>query len=195
MFKKILVSFVFLGVVLQFNTFAQKYVIDASHSAVLMKVQRFGVVNVVGRFGEVSGIMEFHADEPEKSQMNITVTVDSYTANNPGGEESARGPAFLDGASHPTLNFALTRLDKTEQGWKAMGNLTIKGVTKQVQLDAELIGPKMDLPTQKQSIALSGVIKINRLDYGVGPDRKLPDGTDIIGNEVTIMLEVLGIAQ
>lgn len=184
-----------LGLLMPFNTSAQKYVIDESHSAVLMKVQRFGVVNVIGRFGSVSGIMEYHPEELERSQINIAVTVDSYTANNPGGEESARGEAFLDGANHPTLNFALTKLNKTEEGWQALGNLTIKGVTKEVEIDADLIGPKMDLPTQKQSIALSGVIKINRLDFGVGPDRNLPDGTEIIGNEVTIMLEILGIAQ
>ena len=184
-----------LGLSVQTFSYAQKYVIDASHSAVLMKVQRFGVVNVVGRFGEVTGLMEFYADEPERSQMNITVTVDSYTANNPGGEESARGPAFLDGANHPNINFALTKLNKLETGWQALGNLTIKGITKEVELKADMVGPKMDLPTQKQSIALSGTIKINRLDFGVGPDKTLPDGTEIIGNEVTIMLELLGIAQ
>jgi len=174
---------------------AQEYTIDGSHSAVLMKVQRFGVVNVVGRFGDVQGSLHYNPEAVADTKINISVTVDSYTANNPGGEESARGPAFLDAANHPNLFFTLTNAEEKDGGLYLTGDLTIRGVTQSIEFPAKIIGPAVDLPTRKQSIALSGTMIINRLDFGVGPDRTLPDGREIIGNKVQIDLEILGIAN
>lgn len=174
---------------------SQNYTIDQSHSAVLMKVQRFGVVSVIGRFGEIEGQISYNSDDIENTKGSITVTVDSYTANNPGGEESAKGPAFLDGGNHPNLTLVFKSVKKQETGFEITADLTIKGTTNEISFLANIIGPKMDLPTQKKSIALSGVMNIKRLDYGVGPDRNLPDGTEIIGNDVSIMMEFLAIEQ
>lgn len=193
--KTIFFSLITLALFFHTDLISQEYIIDASHSAVLMKVQRFGVVNVVGRFGDVSGTMQFNPDDLSKTKIDISVSVDSYTANNPGGEESAMSPAFLDAANHPTLSFTLTQAIENDGNPYVLGNITIHGVTKEVEFPVTFIGPALDLPTRKQSIALSCTIIINRLDFGVGPDRSLPDGTEIIGNRVEIELEILGIAK
>ncbi len=179
----------------QSELFSQEYTIDSGHSAVLMKVQRFGVVHVVGRFGDVAGSLTYDPKDLSKTGVEIQVQVDSYSANNPGGEESARGPAFLDAANHPVLSFSLTKTLQKEDKTILVGDLSIHGVTREVEFPATFTGPATDLPTRKQSIALSGIMVINRLDYGVGPDRNLPDGTEIIGNRVEITLEILGIAK
>lgn len=173
---------------------AQDFAIDASHSTVLMKVQRFGVVNVVGRFGDIKGTITQDSSTQLLNALTISVTVDSYTANNAGGEASAKGEAFLDGANHPELHFVMVKYEKREGVGYITGDLTIRGVKRSIEFPAQIIGPKMDLPTRKQSVALSGKITINRLDFGVGPDRNLPDGTEIISNKVEIELEILGIA-
>jgi polyisoprenoid-binding protein YceI len=174
---------------------AQEYTIDPGHSTVLMKVQRFGVVNVIGRFGDISGTIVYTTEDIAATSININVATDSYTANNIGGENSAMGPAFLDAANFPTLSFEATNVEVAKNGYLITGNLTVHGVTKEIQFEGNIIGPLMDLPTQKQSIALSGTIFIDRLDYGVGPNRTLPDGREIIGNRVEIHLEILAIAS
>lgn len=193
--KTIFLSLITLALFFQTYLNSQEYTIDASHSAVLMKVQRFGVVNVVGRFGDVTGTMLYNPDDFSKTQIDITVGVDSYTANNPGGEESAKGPTFLDAANHPSLSFTLTKTFQKDGNPYVLGNITVHGVAKEVEFPVTFIGPSLDLPTRKQSIALSCTIIINRLDFGVGPDRTLPNGTEIISNRVQIDLEILGIAN
>ncbi len=173
---------------------AQTYEIDKGHSAVLMKVQRFGVVNVIGRFGEIAGTIHYNTDEVSETTIHIDVETDSYRANNLAGETSAMSPAFLDSAAYPTLSFIASGVIAMDDGMEVTGNLTVHGVTKEIKFIANIIGPLVDLPTRKPSIALQGTIWINRLDYGVGPDRTLPDGREIIGNKVQIDLEILGIA-
>lgn len=92
--KTIFLSLITLALFFQTYLNSQEYTIDASHSAVLMKVQRFGVVNVVGRFGDVSGTMQFDPDDLSKTQIDITVGVDSYTANNPGEKSLPKARLF-----------------------------------------------------------------------------------------------------
>jgi len=173
---------------------AQSFEIDKGHSAVLMKVQRFGVVNVIGRFGEIAGTIHYNSDEISGTSINISAETNSYRANNLAGETSAMSPAFLDAAAYPTLSFTASEVKSTDTGLEVTGNLTVHGVTKEIKFDGKIIGPLVDLPTRKQSVALQGTIWINRLDYGVGPDRNLPDGREIIGNKVQIDLEILAIA-
>lgn len=173
---------------------AQVYQIDPGHSTVLMQVQRFGVVNVVGRFGDIEGTINYNSDELASTEMNVRIGVKSYTANNPGGEESAKAATFLDAANHPDILFVLDSVEANDDSTLTVsGDLTIKGETRKVSFDASFIGPKLDLPTRKQSIAFSGELIINRLDFGVGPTRNLPDGTEIISNRVEISFEILAI--
>ena len=193
--KQILLTLALIATISFTSVNAQDYIIDQSHSAVLMKVQRFGVVNVIGRFGEIDGKISYDAENAAATSADISVTVNSYSANNVGGEVSAKGPAFLDGDNHPNLTLVFKNVEASDDKLKVTADLTIKGVTKEVSFDASVVGPKLDLPTQKQSIALNGLIEIQRLDFGVGPDRTLPDGTEIIGNKVSIMMEFLAIAE
>ena len=75
------------------------------------------------------------------------------------------------------------------------GDLSIHGVTKEVSFPFTLIGPVIDMPTQKMSIAIIAELTVNRQEYGVNFDRKLPSGESFIGNMVTINLNVLAVAE
>lgn len=187
--------FILSLMILPATSVSQEYIIDAGHSAVMMKVQRFGLVNVIGRFGDVEGIITYNPDDTSMTKIDISVKTESYTANNPAGETSVLSSAFLDSENHPYISFTLINTGQTDENVHFTGNLIIHGVSKSVDFDAKIIGPLLDLPTRKQSIALSGVLVINRLDFGVGPDHTLPDGREIIGNRVEISFEILGISQ
>ncbi len=170
---------------------SQKYIIDPGHSSVQIRVERFGVVDVVGRFKDVSGNISYNADDPSKTTAEAVIKVASYDANNAGGEDAVKSKAFLDAETYPEISFK----SKGATSDILSGDLTIHGVTKEVQLPYTIKGPLLDLPTRKQSIAANASITINRQDYDVAFDRALPNGIKIVGNDVEITLTILAIAE
>ncbi|CAN5425003.1 YceI family protein [soil metagenome] len=173
---------------------AQRYTIDPSHTAVTSKVLRFGVVKVVGRFTAVSGIINFNVGNPAITTADIVIRTDSYIANNAGGEDAVKSPTFLDAKSFPEIKMTVKRLTKNGQQFIVLASLTIHGVTKDVLFPASINGPLLDLPTQKQSIGISGTLVINRDDFGIKMSGRLPSGNDVIGKEVEIEINALAIA-
>ena len=174
---------------------AQSYTIDSGHSTVQIKVERFGVVDVVGRFKDVSGSITFNKDDVLKTNANATIKVDSYDANNVGGENAVKSKAYLDAESYPEISFKGAKMTQKNGNKYLVGYLTVHGVTKTIELPYTIKGPMMDLPTQKQSIAFNSSITINRQDYGISFNRQLPNGTKLIGDEVKITLIILAIAE
>lgn len=174
---------------------AQNFKIDPSHSSVQIEVERFGVVDVVGRFKDVQGTISYSADDVSKTSANAVINVNSYDANNKGGEEAVKSIAFLDAANYPEITFqSKAAIEKEGQNY-LLGELTIHGVTNEIELPYKIKGPLLDLPTQKQSIAFSASITINRQDYDVKFNRQLPNGTKLVADEVEITLTVLAIAE
>lgn len=174
---------------------AQTYKIDSGHSSVQIQVERFGVVDVVGRFKDVQGDIQYNAEDIGKTSASAVITVESYDANNEGGENAVKSAAFLDAASYPEISFKGISATVKDGKNYLKGNLTIHGVSNEIELPFSIKGPMLDLPTQKQSIAFQAWITINRQDYGVSFDRQLPNGTKIVGNDVKITLNILAIAE
>ena len=163
---------------------AQKYTIDPGHSTVQIQVERFGVVDVVGRFKDVSGSFLYDANDINKT-----------TAKAVGGEDAVKSKAFLDVSAFPEITFMGAQVAQKEDGDYLIGDLTIHGISNLIELPFTIKGPLLDLPTQKESIAFTASITINRQDYGISFDRKLPNGTSLVGNEVKITLIILAIAE
>lgn len=190
------ITLALLGLVLfSQQIISQNYKIDAGHSLVQIQVERFGVIDVVGRFNDVSGTITFDKTNVSKTSANTIIKVDSYNANNKAGEGAVKSKAFLDAESYPEITFKSTNTITKSGVSYLVGDLTIHGQTKQIELPFSIKGPLLDLPTRKQSIAFEASITINRQDYGVSFDRKLPNGTMIIGNDVKITLLILAIAE
>ena len=173
----------------------QTYIIDAGHSTVTSSVQRFGAVNVIGRFKDVQGEIIYQQADINSTKAEVVIKVDSYDANNAGGEEAVKSEAFLNASAYPEINFSISSIEQTDKGGIATGNLTIHGTTNEVKFPFTVVGPVIDPPTRKQSIAIQGSLIINRQDYGVSFDRKFPDGTEVVSNMVKIDLNVLAIAK
>ncbi|WP_394749253.1 YceI family protein [Spongiimicrobium salis] len=188
---------IFIPVLLFFSSIlsAQNYAIDSGHSTVQIQVDRFGVVDVVGRFKAISGTIAYDADAPDKTMANAIIQVDSYDANNAGGEAAVKSKAFLDAATYPEIRFSAKETMVKDGKQYFRGDLTIHGITKEVQLPFSIKGPLLDLPTKKQSIAFTSSITINRQDFGIRFNAKLPSGTSIVGDEVKITLIILALAE
>ena len=174
---------------------AQNYKIDSGHSSVQIQVERFGVVDVSGRFKDVSGTISYDAKDISKTNASAVIKVDSYDANNKGGEDAVKSSAFLDAVSYPEISFkSLSTIVKDGKNY-LKGNLTIHGVTQEIELPFTIKGPLLDLPTRKQSIAFNASITINRQDYAIAFDRKLPNGTSLVSNNIKISLIILALAE
>jgi len=170
------------------------YIIDPGHTAVTIQVKRFGVVEVLGRFSDVSGVVKFDPEDLSGTIANVVIGVKSYSANNSGGEDAVMSPAFLDVANYSEITFN-SKEAYSENGKNYLkGELTVHGTTKEILLPYEITGPMLDLPTQKQSIGIKANLEINRKDYGISFDRTTPDGAEIVGNKIKILLNVLAIS-
>lgn len=180
---------------LLFNVQSQSYTVDAGHSSFQSKVIRFGVVPVVGRFNDVSGSITYDPENIEATNANLVIKVASYTANSTGGEDAVKSAAFMDAASYPEMTFSLVSLSGSGDNLTAKGTLEIHGTKKEIECPVKIVGPMLDLPTRKQSIGITGNLIIDRTEYGVGKEMKLPNGNVIIGNEVAIDFVILGIAD
>ncbi|MBT8257622.1 MAG: YceI family protein [Bacteroidia bacterium] len=192
---KILILSVIALITFQSELIAQTYKIDTGHSSVQINIERFGVIDVVGRFKDVQGSITYNTENPSGTIANSVIKVDSYDANNIGGEEAVKSPAFLDAAKFAEITFQSKATKEEEGQMYLIGDLTIHGVTNEIALPFAIKGPLIDLPTQKMSIAFSAKTTINRQDYGVSFNRQLPNGTKIVGDEVDITLTVLAIEE
>lgn len=190
--KKLLLAFILFVTT---ASVAQKYTIDNSHTAITTKVMRFGVVKVVGRFNTVSGSVSYNPANSGATSAEIMIKTDSYTANNVEGEKAVKSLAFLDVTTYPEIKFVVKSLKQVDKSFTATGELTLHGVTKEISFPVSIVGPSADLPTGKQSIGISAVLKINRQDYGISMARKMPNGQDVIGNDVEIEINALALAQ
>jgi polyisoprenoid-binding protein YceI len=193
--KKLMMSVLSFLLCVIMQAEAQTYKVDPAHTAVTTKVLRFGVVNVVGRFNQVSGSITFNPSDLGATEGELVIVTDSYTANNTEGENAVKGPPFLDVKTYPEMKFQVTKLTKSGTGYVVEGSLTLHGTTKSISFPVTINGPFVDPPTGKQSIGISGALTINRQDYGVKMARKLPDGRDLVGNDVAIEINLLAIAQ
>lgn len=175
--------------------FAQKYKVDPGHTAFTTKVIRFGVLPVLGRFNEVSGEVIYDIANPEATKASIIIKVNSYSANNTGGEDAVKSEAFLDAKKFPEIKFILNSLMKVGNQMMAKGTLELHGTAREIECPVMITGPMTDLPTRKQSIGISGNLTVNRVEYGVGAEMKLPNDTEIIGNDVVIEFLILALSE
>lgn len=174
---------------------SQTYTIDASHSNVQINVERFGVVDVSGRFKAVSGSITYDETNTLNTKASATILVESYDANNIGGESAVKSKVFLDVENFPEIKFESKEVIVKDDQHFLRGELTIHGITNLIELPYVIKGPSLDLPTQKNSIAFKASITIDRQNYGISFDRKLPNGISIVGNEIDITLMILAIAE
>lgn len=179
---------------ISFSSYSQKFIIDPGHTAVTSKVQRFSMVDVVGRFNEVEGFISYNSNDLTQLSAEVTIKTTSYKSNNLGGEDAVKSAAFLDVANFPEMTFKSTRVIANGELLTMTGNLTIHGVTKEVTFPFTFLKPFKD-PTRDNTVAAKASLSINRQDFGITFSRKLPNGKEFIGNEVYIELNILAIEQ
>jgi polyisoprenoid-binding protein YceI len=159
--------------------------IDPAHTTVGFTVRHMGISNVHGRFTKVSGTANIDDSDITKSTVNATIDIASVNTGNDSRDNDLRSPNYFDAAQFPTMTFKSKSVSKNgDNKLKIVGDLTIKGVTKEVTLDVD--GPSAPIkmgPSQRRG--LSATTSINRKDFGVGA--KTPSA--MIGEEIKIQID------
>jgi polyisoprenoid-binding protein YceI len=174
---------------------AAAYVIDPDHSQVLFKVKHMGISTVTGRFDLIEGSYTFDDADISKSSVETTITTASINTNKQKRDDHLKSPDFLDVAKNPTITFKSKEVKKGDgDDFIIVGDLTINGVTKQVELDAEYGGKAQD-PMGNERTAFTAETKIDRKDFGITWNKTLDSGGLVVGDDVKIELEVEGIRK
>lgn len=167
------------------------YNADLSHTSVTWRVKHLGLSYYTARFTRIASTVVLDAAKPEKSQLSVTIDANSVRTDFPFPEKEdfdkvVGGDArFLDGGKFPEIKFVATSIAPTgPKTGRISGNLTLRGVTRPIVLDATFNGsmaPNPMMKTQKIGVSARGTIK--RTDFG------MTFGTQFLGDEVELQIE------
>ncbi len=180
----------FLGVVVLCGSAlaADEYKIDPVHSAVAFSVKHMVVNTVHGRFNDWSGQILYDDKDLSRSSVNVVIKTASINTDNSQRDGHLKSPDFLDVQKYPEITFQSKSVEKTKDGFVAHGVLTIRGVSKNVDLPFKLNGP-----ISVGGAGLLGAeasVTINRQDFGVSWSKSLDGGGLVVANDVKIEINV-----
>lgn len=163
--------------------------IDPSHSTIGFAVKHLMISTVRGRFADFSGTITVNEAEPAKSTVSVTIQAGSIDTRAEQRDAHLRSPDFFDAEQHPTLTFVSKRVEGNPAGsFKVIGDLTIRGVTHEVALDATFDGTGKD-PWGNERRAFSAQAKINREQFGLTWNQALEAGGLLVSPDVKIEVE------
>ena len=167
------------------------YQIDPRHSSAQFAVTHLMISTVRGEFHGVTGAVVVDDSDVAKSSVDVTIDATTVDTREPDRDKHLKSADFFDVANHPAITFKSTKVEAAEPGkLKVSGDLTIRGVTKQVVLDVTVPKSPIKDPWGQQRTAVSGTTKINRQDFGVAWNKSLDSGGVVVGDSVDINLDV-----
>ncbi len=170
-----------------------KWVLDPVHSELVFKVKHMMISNVKGEFKEFN--VEVNGEDIETASVKATINAASINTNNADRDNHLKGEDFFDAAKFPEITFVSKSFDKEDDDeFLLTGDLTIKGISKEVKLDVEFGGIGKDpWGNEKAGYTVSG--KINRKDWGLNWNAALETGGVLVSDEVKFTAEVQFVKQ
>ncbi len=167
---------------------AGRWSVDAPRSSVTFAVKHMMLATVNGRFHEFDGVLEVGSGAPRATGVVKALSIDT---NEPVRDEHLRSsPDFFDVERYPRIDFSSTQIDDLDGGrFRILGGLTIRGVTREIVLDARLNGTGHEADGDERiELELRG--ELNRKDFGLTWNQALETGGALLGNRVKIALEI-----
>ena len=168
---------------------AEEWRIDPAHSAAQFAVKHMMVSTVRGHFGKMSGTVSFDAADPTAAKVVAEVDMASVDTRNAKRDDHLRSADFFSVEEFPTMKFESTKIEKAGAGLKMTGNLTLRGVTKEVVFDVE--GPAPPVASRRgMKTGASATTTISRNEFGMTWNRVIEAGGVTVGDEVQITIDV-----
>ncbi|GAA1817104.1 YceI family protein [Nesterenkonia flava] len=168
------------------------WILDAAHSEIGLTVRHAGISKVRAIFEEASATLNVGQDGA--ADVNATVKAASFNSKNADRDAHVRGEDFLDSEKNPDLTFVATGVTPAAEEFQVTGDLSIRGVTKQVTFDVEFGGQAVD-PFGATRAGFSASAVISRKEFGLTWNAALEAGGVLVGDKVTLDLEVAFVLQ
>lgn len=173
---------------------ADKFMIDKSHSSVEFAVSHMVVSKVKGNFDDFTGTILYDQADVTKSSIDVNIKTASINTRDEKRDDHLRNPDFFDAESFPEITFKSNRVEKSKDGFVAIGDLTMRGVTKEVSMPFSVAGVIAD-PWGNTRMGASATLTIDRQDYDVSFSKKLDNGGLVVGDNVDIEIEIEAIME
>lgn len=163
---------------------AGTYTLDPTHSKITWSVNHLGFSTYAGQFAGATGTLVLDPKAPAASRLDVTVKTDDVGTLNAALDKHLKAPDFLDTAKFPTATFRATRIVVTgEREADIHGELTLRGVTRPVTIEAEFNQAGVNPLDKTYTVGFDGEAKIRRSEFGVA--YALP----AVGDEVSLKIE------
>jgi polyisoprenoid-binding protein YceI len=160
------------------------YVLDPAHGKITWSVSHMGFSTYVGQFTDVSATLILDSANPAASKLDATVRTASAGTFSDGLDKHLKSADFFDVAKHPTASFQATSIRRTDaNSAEITGNLTLRGVTKPVVIQADFNQAGVNPVDKSYTVGFDGRAKIQRSDFGISY------GLPALGDEVTLHFE------
>nr|WP_133735695.1 YceI family protein [Halospina denitrificans] len=161
---------------------------DGQHQFIQFRISHLGFSTLYGRFNDFDGEFTYDAENPEDSSVEVTVDTASVDSNHSERDKHLRGEDFLYVSEYPKATFESTDVEMHDDDSATVtGDLTLRGVTKEIELDMELIKHGVD-PWENYRMGFEGTTTLTLDDFGI--PENLPEA-----DQVELMLSVEGIRQ
>ena len=166
---------------------------DPAHSAVGFRVRHLGITWVNGTFKQWTAELNYDPANPEAASVVAKIQTASVDTDNERRDNDLRSSSYLAADSFPEISFTSRKVERAGDGrLRIAGDLTLRGVTKPVVLDAE-VGGVLNTPRGRRT-AFSATTTIKRQDFGLTMNR-LMEGAQVVGDEVRITIDIEAIER
>jgi polyisoprenoid-binding protein YceI len=169
---------------------ANIYDIDPAHSSAQFSVRHLMISNVKGEFTKVKGTIVYDPNNLPASRIDAVIDATSISTRDEKRDGHLKSPDFFDVAKYPALTFKSKQIWKANNKIQAKGDLTLRGVTREVVLDIDGPTPAQKDPWGNLRVGATATTKLNRKDWGLTWNQALESGGVVVGDEVLITLDI-----
>ena len=166
------------------------YNFDKAHSSIGFRVKHMGLVDVPGYFRDFTGTVNYDAKDVTKSTVEFTAKTTSVDTGVAPRDNHLRTKDFFEVETFPELSFKSTKIEKKGKGLVLTGDFTMKGVTKSISFPFNVVGFLKDAKSGATRMGATAETVINRRDFGVNYGTNLPNGTPMLSDNITVILNI-----
>ncbi len=170
------------------------YKIDAAHSEILFKVKHLMITNVTGQFKNFEGTLTSDKEDLTDAAISFKADISSVDTRSEQRDAHLKSADFFDAEKFPEMKFTSTSFDKNGSEYVLRGDLTIRDVTKPVELKAEYNGEVVD-PWGQTKLGFEADGKIKRKEFGLGWDAVTEAGGVVVSDDVKLHLNIQFVKQ
>lgn len=194
MFRKLLLTSLALLFLYSTGFAATTYVVDTPHTQIHFSVTHLMFFKVRGTFTEFSGEVDVDPAAQTLTAARATIQTASVDTREAKRDEHLRSDDFFDAENHPTITFVSKSVTGTGENIEVVGDITIRGVTKEITLQGSFVGAMIDHQgNERAGFVATGTL--NRKDFGLNWNRAIETGGVVVGDTVEIGLEIAAVKQ